>query len=427
MFKLMIADDNPYALGELRDMVDWEEFDLSLIGSFRNGKELLTAAQKELPDVVITDINMPLLDGVALTAALRSLSSHIKIVFLSNHSDFEYMQQALQLHIFDYLLKPFDSQRLAEVMKNVVQELCNERLQRFESAQFLQQAEAHRIRAMEHYMGKLLLQPEDPELIRCKLGELNYELQENYLLRIAHVVLSSPIGGTYAEVDNMIRSILQTHLKAEYDLILLSHGDSELTLLIIYHNAELDVDNLLSQLHIDIETATGIRSTIGFSSAANDFSILSQLHTQAVIAATQQKNALLPVISYGDISTESAKPLKKHSPATISNYVAKMREYIHANYRLPITTNDVASAVFLSSSYANQCFSTECGYTIFDYITQCRIDQAKQLLAKTDTKVSSIAELVGYNGKTSFYLAFKRNVGISPTEYRAMYGNSEEA
>ena len=90
MFKLMIADDNPYALGELRDMVDWEEFDLDLVGAFPNGKELLDAAKEDLPDIVITDISMPLLNGIALTTALQELSSEIKIVFLSNYSDFKY-------------------------------------------------------------------------------------------------------------------------------------------------------------------------------------------------------------------------------------------------------------------------------------------------------------------------------------------------
>ena len=69
MFKLMIADDNPYALGELRDMVDWESLDLALIGAYPNGKELLDAAKAEIPDIVITDISMPVLNGIALTTA----------------------------------------------------------------------------------------------------------------------------------------------------------------------------------------------------------------------------------------------------------------------------------------------------------------------------------------------------------------------
>ena len=423
MFKLMIADDNPYALRELRDIVDWEEFDLTLIGAFPNGKDLLSAAQEEMPDVVITDISMPILNGIALTNALRELCPEVKIIFLSNYSDFEYVQKAIHLHITDYLLKPFDPAQLTAVMKNVVHELCDERLQRFKKVQHLRQAEFYRTQAIENYMERLLYQPEDASQIRERLTQLDYSVSDSILMRIAHVVLSDSINNIYAEYSNMIRSVLQIRQNSNYDLILLSHNAGAFSVLILYSDPGFDVDNLLSQLHIDIETTIGVHATIGFSSADNDFSKLSELNAQAVIAATQKTKNV--VIGYDDVQTDSPRLSKKHSPANITDYVKKMKEFIHANYMMPITTSDVSSAVFLSSSYANQCFSAEYNCTIFDYITQCRIEKAKVLLTQTNTKVSSVAELVGYNGKTSFYLAFKRNVGVSPTEYRCIHNSLE--
>lgn len=424
MFKLMIADDNPYALRELRDIVDWEEFNLTLTGAFLNGKDLLSAAQEDMPDVVITDISMPILNGIALTNALRELCPEVKIIFLSNYSDFEYVQKAIHLHITDYLLKPFDPAQLSTVMKNVVHELCDERLQRFNKAQHLSQAEFFRTQAIENYMERLLYQPENAAQIRERLTQLSTPLPDPILLRIAHVVLDDPINNAYAEYSNMIRSVLQIRRNSDYNLVLLSHNASAFSVLILYSDPGFDVDNLLSQLHIDIETTIGTRATIGFSSAVNDFSKMSELHTQAVVAATQ-RNAKNVVISFDDVQTDSPRLSKKHSPVNISDYVRKMKEFIHANYMMPITTSDVSSAVFLSSSYANQCFSAEYNCTIFDYITQCRIEKAKELLTQTNTKVSSVAELVGYNGKTSFYLAFKRNVGVSPTEYRCIHNSLE--
>ena len=425
MFKLMIADDNPYALRELRDMVDWEEFDLNLVGAYRNGKELLEAARENVPDIVITDISMPLLNGIALTSALREFAPDVRIIFLSNYSDFKYAQKAVQLRITDYLLKPFSPSQLMGVLKNLVQELCVARFQRFEDMQHLRQTEFYRNQAIENYMVKLLYQPEDEASVRSKLTALNMSLPKDITLRVAHVRLLSQLETTDAEPCDVIRSILQTHQNDCCDLILLSHRSTDFSVLILSRDPGLDVDNLLSQLHIDIETATSINSTIGFSSTACEFAAMGELEAQAIIAAAPA-DSTNAVISYDDAQTDEAELPKKHSPAIISNYVQKMREYIHENYMKPITTNDVSSAVFLSSSYANQCFSTECNCTIFDYITQCRIRQAKMLLEKTDTKVSSVAELVGYNGKTSFYLAFKRNVGVSPTEYRSIHNTSNE-
>lgn len=426
MFKLMIADDNPYALDVLREAVDWEEFDLSLVGAFLNGQELLDAAKANIPDVVITDISMPKLNGIALTSALQEISPHIKIVFLSNYSDFEWAQKAVQLHITDYLLKPFAPAQIIAVMKKIVQELCDERLRRFEEAQAKHQVDFYRSLARESYIGKLLYQAEEESLIACKLSELGFPLPDTVWLRVAHVLMPTQWGASYTENSHVIRSILQTHQKTDYELIWLLNSSTDFSVLILYYDQALDVENLLSQLHIDIETTTGVSTVIGFSSASSSFSNLGKLHTQAVIAATQKDSARNAVISYDEILTKNTNPLQKHPTATISGYVAKMKDFIQANYMMPITTNDVSSAVFLSSSYANQCFNAECNCTIYEYITQCRIVQAKKLLTETDIKVTSIAELVGYNGKTSFYLAFKRNVGISPADYRYACNPSAE-
>ena len=422
VFKLMIADDNPYALDALRDAVDWEDFDSCLVGAFLNGQDLLDAAQVDAPDVVITDISMPKLNGIELATALWHLSPHIKVIFLSNYSDFEYAQKAVKLHIADYLLKPFEPTQIAHVMGNVVQELCNERLQHFEAAQAKQQVDFYRNLAKENYICKLLYQADEEPIIRRKMEELGFPLPQNVYLCVAHIRMNYADDASVEDHNRILRPILQSYQHPDYELLWLDHSRNDFSVLILYSDSGLDVQNLLSQLHIDIKTTTGINNIIGFSPVSRDFSDLGELHTQAVIAATQKDSERNEVIGFEDILTQPATPPKKHPTATISNYVEKMQEFIQANYMMPLTTKDVSSAVFLSSSYANQCFNAECGCTIYEYITQCRIQQAKKLLAETDIQISTVAELAGYNGKTSFYLAFKRNVGISPAEYR--YANS---
>jgi len=426
LFKLMIADDNPYALDALRDSVDWEEVDLCLVGAYLNGQELLAAAKENIPDVVITDISMPKLNGIEMATALWNVSPHIKIVFLSNYSDFEYAQKAVQLHITDYLLKPFEPTQIIAVMKRIVQELCEERLRRFEEDKAKHQVDFYRHLARESYIGKLLHQPEEESLIVSKMEELGFSLPNPTILCVIHVLMPAQLGASYSENSQVVRSILQAHQGVCYELIWLSQSGSDFSVLILYSDPALDIENLLSQLHIDIETTTGISAVIGCSASSSDFADLEQMHTQAIIAATQKETAKNAIVHFDEVLAKNISVPQKHSAATISSYVATMKEYIHTNYMMPIITNDVSSAVFLSSSYANQCFNAECGCTIHEYITQCRIAQAKKLLAETDIKISSVAELVGYNGKTSFYLAFKRNVGIAPAEYRYACTSTQE-
>ena len=84
MFKLMIADDNPSILQALAHKTDWENFDFDLLGVYTNGKALLQAAQKDLPDLVITDISMPIMNGIELSSRLYEIKPNIKIIFISS-------------------------------------------------------------------------------------------------------------------------------------------------------------------------------------------------------------------------------------------------------------------------------------------------------------------------------------------------------
>ena len=123
MFKLMIADDNPFILKELCEDIDWEDFDLELTGSFSNGKTLLEAARINMPDVILTDISMPVMDGISMATAIRQLSSGVKIIFISSYADFEYAQKALALQLSGYILKPFEPEQFQKVMNTVLEEL----------------------------------------------------------------------------------------------------------------------------------------------------------------------------------------------------------------------------------------------------------------------------------------------------------------
>ena len=249
MYKLMIAEDNPIALKELCEEINWEKYGLCLAGCFSDGRELLKQAIKDMPDVVLTDVFMPIMDGIGLASALRELSKEVKIVFISSCADFEIAQKALLMRVSGYLLKPFDEEQAGHIIMQVLDELKQEN-------------------------GKQ------------KSGE-------DLLKEAPHKKLEMP-----------------------------------------------------------------------------------------------------------------------------KNYVDRMKEFIHEHYMENISMLDVSSSVFLSSSYANLKFTQKCGCSIFEYISKCRISEAKRMLAETDESVTRISEIVGYGSKTNFYLAFKRSEGISPMVYR---------
>ena len=433
MFKLMIADDNPYILEELCNAIDWEDFDMCITGTFPNGKALLEAAMKDMPDVVLADISMPVMDGISLATALRKISSEVKIIFISSYADFSYAQKALQMQVSEYILKPFDNPQLSDTMSRILKELQAEHYQRFEQKRTLQQVETFRTLALEKYISELLYHATEDSQVAAELANLEFKLFPSYRLQLALVSPDNESGMFRSNTVNKIRSILYSNTQQAYQTILMPVTDGLFAILLIYQDDFSGISDLLAQLNIDIDTMIGMHTTIGFSRSTKKFADLPTLYAQAKKAMEQANAMHVPLLGYKAIQFSSGAEhnvcetvdnasfpanVKRGASSTSRKYAREMKAYIESHFAEQITTRDVSQAVFLSANYANQLFTTECGCTIYEYVTQCRIQEAKRLLAETDKQIILIAELVGYNGKTNFYISFKRNVGITPTEYR---------
>ncbi len=100
------------------------------------------------------------------------------------------------------------------------------------------------------------------------------------------------------------------------------------------------------------------------------------------------------------------------------NVIAQARSYIHAHFSEPITDEDVASFVFLSTGYFSRLFNEEMGQTPQQYITRLRVEFAEKLLSSTSMRVSDVAEQAGFGSTKRFNLAFRRFMGLTPSEYR---------
>lgn len=423
MFKLMIADDNPHTLQNLSQGTDWEDYDFHLAGTFQNGADLLEAAKQDMPDLVITDISMPQMDGITLSTQLYSLKPDIKIVFISSYSEFDYARSALKLHIFDYILKPIQLGQLQDVMGRILEKLRQEQLAHFEQEQAKSQKDHFRKIALSHYASRLLFQAKDEAVIHTELEQLGVLLRPDTSLYVVCFSLDNALDSDKKlQSSHYFRSMLESSLD-EVQIIPAMIEDKHGVFLLLTEDAELPLFDLLSRLGVDIEVKMNLRITMGYSNPSVCLTDIPQLYKQAQTALQNllESDAVIPIASYADIHISSATNGAAGSTHSNSKTIAAMRAFIEEHYMDPITTNDVAGSVYLSPNYANRCFVAECGITIFGYIVQYRLEKSKEFLRDTDEHITRIAEYVGYSSKTSFYLAFKRHTGISPTEYRQQY------
>ncbi|MCY9663477.1 response regulator [Paenibacillus alginolyticus] len=123
MYKVIFADDEPFALEGIRLMVEWEELGFEIVGMFENGEEALACIEACKPDLVVTDIRMPVIDGLELIERVQKAGSDPVFIILSGYNDFEYARSALRYGVKHYLLKPALDREWDAIIQLVIQEL----------------------------------------------------------------------------------------------------------------------------------------------------------------------------------------------------------------------------------------------------------------------------------------------------------------
>lgn len=127
MLKVIIVEDEDLIRKGLIHTVDWLNLDCTIVGEASDGEEGLKLINDLRPDLVITDIKMPLMDGIEMLEQAKSLHRFHSII-LTSYSDFEYAKKAISLKVYEYLLKPIDEEKLIQIVEKVKIEINDEKI-----------------------------------------------------------------------------------------------------------------------------------------------------------------------------------------------------------------------------------------------------------------------------------------------------------
>jgi len=128
MMHLLLVDDEKLELQTLKDYVDWKTLGIDTVYTAQNGREALEIIQRIEPQIVITDIRMPLIDGITLAKQVIERALPVKIVFITGYDDYSYVKSAFEVEAVDYILKPFSVKRLEETIHRVKKVIEQERM-----------------------------------------------------------------------------------------------------------------------------------------------------------------------------------------------------------------------------------------------------------------------------------------------------------
>ena len=153
MLKVFLTEDERLVREGLRDMIPWEQYGFVFAGEASDGEMALPLVRKIKPDVLITDIKMPFMDGLAFSRLVSKELPATKIIILSGYDDFAYAQQAIELHVDQYLLKPITRTSMIQALEQTKARIEEERDQQDYRRRFIRESQEY-----EHYARRVFFE-----------------------------------------------------------------------------------------------------------------------------------------------------------------------------------------------------------------------------------------------------------------------------
>lgn len=171
-YKLCVIDDIKSTVEVITTKIPWETYGLKVAGSAKNGEKGLQLIEQTYPDIIVTDIRMPKMDGLEMTRRILEIHPHCKIIILSAYTDFEYAKQAIRLGAFDFVKKPFSIPDVTKAVLDAKAVLEQENERKREIQHMERKVHESLPLLRQEYMGRLLRQEVTPEVAERYWAEM---------------------------------------------------------------------------------------------------------------------------------------------------------------------------------------------------------------------------------------------------------------
>lgn len=399
MYRLMIVEDEPAISSGIVNSLPWEEWGFQISKVCSNGEEALEAIAVECPDLVLSDIRMPKMDGLELMKHLNKKYPHIRIVILSGYNDFQYLQTAIKNGVSDYLLKPTDIDEFEEVFRKM-KKLLDEDVERYlsdEEGRYLR--EQKRCNALIKGYGYNEEEMEQLFEGECRFSVMFFYLEDSKKDRNANYHLMVQVLKAlknYQYSDSISGRFFLNYEERLTGILMFSPDEKEESLR----------EKIEKQMEY-VKSSTGICVSVGISSFCVDYQMLPQCYEQAKCCVGQKifkekKN----VIMYYEESLET-----DFDYCTISFDDIKIMEYIlkQEKYKLIGELDSTFSAFYdrmiSDYDYINR-ICLELLFNISRKLLRCNV-QMEKVMQELGYRYADIYRKDTLNEKRDFlYLVF---------------------
>lgn len=386
--KILFVDDDAIARKNMVNRIPWASYGWELLYCAKDGMEALEYVKTHQPDLILSDVKMPVMDGIQMAIIAKDYNPSVKFLFISGYKDFEYAQQALKLNAIDYLTKPVMTESLISALKKA----CNI-IRQEQKVTHIMETGYPTIR--RHFISQLMYS--------------NFTQADDSVFQAFDINLSNGFGTVgFADLKTI------EDLPPSKVMELLQNGCRQFS------------EYFPGSFFIPIDT-----TQIFFIFTADNTSERSHFYAriqqmQACLNTWFETNLhLYGTFYYGSYFQElnalylSYQTAQKVRNNQTTDLLSRIRRYIQTEYGNPeLTLQSIASHFNINHCYLTSLYKDKYGINLYDYLIQVRMKKAAQLLMTTDLKSYQIAELTGYNNSQYFSLSFKKYYGCTVTEYK---------
>jgi two-component system response regulator YesN len=353
MLKVFLVEDEFVVREGIKNNIDWMGNGFKFCGDASDGELAYPLIRVEQPDIIITDIRMPFMNGLELSRLIKKELPQSKIIILSGHEEFAYAQEALRIGVTEYLLKPINGTELLKVVKRVGEQIKHERIENASSQDVLE-------------LGSI-------DMKKVEVFLRNGEADEIVIF-----------------VEEFLNGIVSTGEKSvlfrQYFII----------------NIYLTVLNFIKEIGV-----AEVLEEEPFKESESVMEIVDEL-----------KKARDYIVRIFTIAIEQRDVIRTKR---YHRLIEQSKEYINEHYAdEKISLNEVAAYVNISPNHFSTIFSREAGKSFIRYLTELRMNKAKEMLKCSDLRCSEISTAVGYKDPHYFSYLFKKAHNCSPMQYRAL-------
>ncbi len=520
-YKVLIADDEYWTREKLKRMIPWEKYSLELLEPAVDGEDVLRKMEEEVPDILITDIDMPFLSGTELLAVVQEKYPKVISFVVSGYNDFAYVKDSFLAGSINYLMKPVTKMDLVNALVRALEligEREHEQRRMQEAASLIQDTEFSEMIAHRQFplassvsvnagmdlagISMMLLKINNlQEIVRKSRQSRNgfsFQMKEkirgflcnekaivfNYIYHSNEFLIITEMSGKELErAAEKLMTGMSEFLRTELTLCISGHSYSMESI----HTAYMETIGLLMErkfcrkdeilfcgaggkrsdkmaLHFQEEKEKQVRFHLAVSDGEGVCRVILKETGLAdcerkgwsyleVRQTVRQIMNVLQDYAVRECSTEKAIDIENMTESldkmvesldirnvcdmireVVSMLVPEKREaatdsmkaivreaaaWIDQHFYEELTLTMLAEQFHVEHSYFSRVFRQEIGESPVLYITNKRMEKAKQYIQEGKKNLTEVAFMVGYDDYTYFSRVFRKNAGMSPREYRS--------